>query len=98
MRILAVIVLIAAVLSALSCSGYRESKLKKEGAAIIEKIEMFKAKNSRLPESLADIGLKETERGPLYYRKTSDTSYEIWFGAELGESVTYNSQSKTWNR
>jgi hypothetical protein len=92
------IILILAFFSALSCSLYRESKLKKEGAAIIEKIETFKAGNARLPESLSDLGLKDAEEGPIYYRKTSDSSYEIWFGAELGESVTYRSQSKAWNR
>jgi hypothetical protein len=98
MRILAAIVLIATVFSVTSCSGYREWKLKKEGSAIIEKIETFKTKTSRLPESLSEIGLKDTEEGPIYYRKTRESSYEIWFGAELGESVTYTSQSKTWNR
>lgn len=97
MRIRASIILIAAVLCSLSCSGYRESKLKNEGASVIEKVEAFKIKNSRLPESLSDIGLTGTEEGPLYYRRTSDSSYEIWFGAELGESVTYKSRSQTWN-
>ena len=97
MRILLVIVISAAISCASSCSGYRESKLKKEGAAVVEKIETFKARNSRLPDSLSDIGFNDTEKGPIYYRKTSDSSYEIWFGAELGESVTYNSQSHTWN-
>jgi hypothetical protein len=91
------IILILAFFSALSCSVYRESKLKKEGAAIIEKIETFKARNARLPESLSDLGLKDSEEGPIYYRKTSDSSYEIWFGAGLGESVTYSSQAKAWN-
>ena len=72
--------------------------MKKEGAVIVEKIETFKAKNTRLPDSLSEIGLKSTEEGPIYYRKTSDSSYEIWFGSDLGESVTYDSKSKAWNR
>lgn len=97
MKIFAGIILILAFFLAVSCFGARERTLKKEGAAIIEKIETFKANNSRLPDSLSEVGIKSTEKGPIYYRKTSDSSYEIWFGAELGESVTYNSQSKAWN-
>ena len=92
------IILILAFFSVMSCTGYRESKLKKESAAINEKIETFKTKKSRLPEALSEIGIKDTGEGPIYYRRTGDSSYEIWFGAELGESVTYDSQSKAWNR
>jgi hypothetical protein len=72
--------------------------LKNDGTAVIEKVEAFKTKNSKLPESLSDLSLTDTEQGPLYYRKTSDSSYEIWFGAELGESVTYKSQTHSWDR
>jgi hypothetical protein len=40
--------------------------------------------------------MKETENGPIYYKKESDTEYVVWFGTQLGESVTYDSETKEW--
>jgi hypothetical protein len=42
------------------------------------------------------IGIEEKEEGPIYYRKESETKFVLWFGTILGESVTYNSDTKEW--
>lgn len=75
--------------------GYSE-KLKK-GNETVKKIESFKTENGRLPNSLSEIGIAETESGPIYYRKQSETKYIVWFGKTLGESATYDSETQKWD-
>lgn len=79
-----------------SCAGYMESQRKAEANKIIVKIDDFKSRNHRLPESLSEIGIVEDETGPIYYQKIDDTNYEVWFGRELGESTTYHSATHQW--
>lgn len=80
----------------LSSCYVREQNLRNEGNQVIAKIESFKKDTDRLPNSLKDIGIEEKEEGPVYYRKTSDTTYKIWFGTSLGESVAYDSEKREW--
>lgn len=75
--------------------GYGE-KLKK-GNEAVKKVESFKSENGRLPNSLNEIGIAETESGPVYYRKESETKYIVWFGKTLGESATYDSETQKWD-
>ena len=75
----------------------RKLRLIREGNEIAAKIESFRQANRRLPDSLREIGLaEESEAGPIYYEKKSATRYWLWFGMELGESVTYDSEYGTW--
>ncbi len=67
-----------------------------KGNKLIEKIELFKKENGKLPESLTELRIKEKEEGPLYYSKLDSIKYIVWFGTELGESKTYYSHSKKW--
>ena len=62
---------------------------------VINKVEEFRIREKRLPRSLKELGIRETEEGPIYYRQLSDYRYEVWYGANLGESVTYDSERKT---
>lgn len=67
-----------------------------QGNEIVAKIEKFKSEKGRLPNSLNEIGITESESGPIYYKKESESKFILWFGKELGESVTYDSQTKQW--
>jgi len=67
-----------------------------KGNEIVIKVENFRNKNGKLPNSLSEIGVAETESGPIYYEKKSESRYVLWFGKELGESVTYDSETKQW--
>ena len=67
-----------------------------KGNEVANKIENFRKEKSRLPNSLTEIGIKETESGPIYYKKESESKYILWFGKGLGESVTYDSETKQW--
>lgn len=77
-----------------SCSGFDTKRA--EGERVVKKIEEFKATQKRLPRSLGEIGLRETEEGPIYYRQLSEVRYELWYGSSLGESVTYDSERGSW--
>jgi hypothetical protein len=74
--------------------GYGEKI--KQGNVVAAKIEKFKIEKGRLPDSLSEIGIVETESGPIYYKKESESKYILWFGKELGESMTYDSDEKQW--
>jgi hypothetical protein len=76
----------------ISCSNSKRT----EGAKIIEKIEKFKTHENRLPKSLTEIGIADSEEGPVYYKQIGDSHYQLWYGAALGESVIYDSDRKTW--
>jgi hypothetical protein len=91
--------LILSLLIALcSCGSISSQSKKNEGNKIVAKIELFKKENGRLPSSLSELGIKETEEGPIYYEKKDNSSYILWFGAELGESVTFNSSTNKWSK
>jgi hypothetical protein len=68
----------------------------KQGNEVIAKVEKFRNGKGRLPNNLGEIGIVETESGPIYYRKESETKFMVWFGKELGESATYDSDTKKW--
>ncbi len=67
-----------------------------QGNEIAAKVEKFRNENGKLPNALNEIGIKETESGPIFYKKESESKYILWFGKELGESVTYDSVTKQW--
>lgn len=78
-----------------SCS-YKEQN-KKTGNAIIEKIELYKRTNGRLPNSLQDIKQSEVINDVQFcYEKVDSTKYMIWFGTTLGEGIYYYSDTRQW--
>lgn len=68
----------------------------KQGNEVVAKVEYFRSEKGRLPDSLSEVGIAETESGPIYYQKKSESKYILWFGKELGESKTYDSDTKQW--
>lgn len=76
----------------------REYILKRKSEPIIEKVEEYKKVKGFYPKKISDAGYPEPdESGPIFYEpKDSNTSYEIFFGMSLGESVTYDSKTKKW--
>lgn len=80
----------------ISCSESKKQTLIKEGNEVAVKVEAYKAKKGKLPNSLNEIGVEEKLEGPIFYEKKSDTEYRLWFGSELGESVIYNSSTRKW--
>ena len=75
----------------------RSQVLKAEGNRLIGLVEEYRDSNGRLPENLGEIGVAESLEGPLYYQKLDSVNYLMWFGTDLGESITYSSVTKEWN-
>ncbi len=84
-----------AVLIGFAFAGCYSEKFAK-GNETAAQIEKFRKEKGRLPNSLNEIGIEEKEEGPIYYEKKSESRYVLWFGKELGESVTYDSDTKEW--
>ena len=64
---------------------------------VIAAVNSFQARYGRLPNNLAEVGLEDSETGPIYYDQTSDGTYIVWFGTTLGESAMYESSTKKWH-
>ena len=62
----------------------------------ISKIEAFRKLTGRLPDSLSEAGAQDDESCPCYC-KTGDDSYLVWYGTTLGESDTYDSETRKWS-
>lgn len=66
------------------------------GNRIIMQVETFRQSHGRLPENLEEVGI--TDPNPrVFYRKTNDHEYVVWFGISVGESETYDSSTKKWD-
>ena len=76
-----------------SCSNRRE----KIGEDIYMKIIQYQKSNGRLPDKLNDIGIEEKMEGPIYYQKQTDSTFIIYFGEGLGESMIFDPKTKKWN-
>jgi hypothetical protein len=66
------------------------------GNALILHVEAFRAKYGRLPEDLNELGDKDQDPD-VFFQKTSDSDYIVWFGTSLGESEVYNSATHKWD-
>lgn len=75
-----------------SCTDKRE----KIGEAIYLKIVQYKNSNGRLPDGLNDIGIEEKVEGPIYFQKQTDSTFIIYYGGTLGESIVFNPLTKEW--
>ena len=64
-----------------------------EGQQIVEQLDAYKSKTGHLPKELEEVNTNVTE---IYYKLHGDSNYILWFGEELGESVTYHSDEHAW--
>jgi len=72
----------------------RDRRLANRGNEIIDMIEAYRSKEGRLPNSLREVGVEgEVE---LFYNKWDSVNYMVWYGTDLGESVTFYSDSRKW--
>ena len=62
----------------------------------ISKIGEFRKVKGRLPDSLSEAGAQDGESCPCYC-KTGNDSYLVWYGTTLGESDTYDSETRKWS-
>lgn len=92
---------VAALLVLWSTSRAEQQRHRAE--LLIRGVETFRAEKARVPrdEEISDVkrqlGLANDETCPCYERR-SDNNYIVWFGLELGESATYDSSARAWDR
>ncbi len=89
-----IFVLFSFWLTSLNDSGI--GGLIKQGNEVVEKIEDFRKISGRLPDSLKEIGVYESEQGPIFYEKRGDSEYAIFFSIGFDEMKAYYSDSKKW--
>ena len=94
MKRLAQVIIIFILISTQSCCDIICER-QKYAELIIEKVELYKKENNRLPNTLKDIGIEYRE-DMAFYGKISDDEYEVWYGTYLGVSKIYNSKTKSW--
>lgn len=75
-----------------SCTDKRE----KIGVDVYLKIVQYKKTNGRLPNKLNDIGVEEKMDGQIYYQKQTDSTFIIYYGGGLGESIVFDPLTKEW--
>ena len=73
-----------------------KKEIKKNGEAVIVKIEAFQKEKGRLPENEAEMGVKVDEGGPIFYNKKSASSYELSGSIDFDHMYKYNSETKEW--
>jgi hypothetical protein len=49
------------------------------GDEIVSRVEAFRASHGRLPETLKEVGMDDTDL-KVFYRRISDDEYIVWFG------------------
>ena len=90
-------VVILAMLLFFFITSKREKNLTQRGEDIVEKIELFRKENHRLPKDLNEIGILEEENSnALYYDIRNDTSYTVSFIMSIDYNKTYYSDTKKW--
>lgn len=79
---------IAAGIVASYLSGrWRESRLTQQVEPIQAAVESYRQQHGIYPESLSAASIPEPEE--IFYQRQPDGTYILWFGMELGESVTF---------
>lgn len=68
----------------------------RSGNQLISRVESFRRAHDHLPSAQSEIDENVTEQTRILYQKCSDTHYVVWFGTELGESMSYDSRSGVW--
>lgn len=76
----------------------KENRLTFQGNEIIQKVEDYRVKYKKLPNSLSDIGIEiiDENNPPLYYEKKDSSNYVIWFAKSSEDVKTYYSDTKKW--
>jgi hypothetical protein len=67
--------LLAVVFILLVQCNKQQQALLQEGKETVAKIEAYRSKKGKLPESLTALGIEEKMQGPVYYNKRDSVSY-----------------------
>lgn len=68
----------------------------RQSESIRVSLESYRQQQGHYPDSLDQVSIAERLDGPIYYERESESSYRLWFGTTLGESLTYSSTEGKW--
>ena len=72
----------------------------RNGNRIIALIESYQDQFGHPPDDLEQLGVNNLgmmgDSQGVYYRKSENNNYVVWFGTTLGESVSYCSEVNKW--
>ena len=88
------LVFVGAVTAILLAPSWRHHRLIRESQPVQVALENFRQQHGIYPETLSAGKISEPDE--IYYRRKSDGSYILWFGLELGESMTFRSTDRKW--
>ena len=79
-----------------ACS--EEKEMIEKGNLIVSKIENYRNKFGKVPDSLSVIGIKVIDESnpPFYYQKEGKNAYSISFSNGVGESKIFYSDTQQW--
>lgn len=91
------IIILVIILSFITYMQIRETiRYKNQGKQLIEQVENYYKKHSKLPTNIMELGLEpEMGEGP-YYEKIDSIKYIIYFNIGFENTFTYYSDLKTW--
>lgn len=92
-----IIVLLVLAFSLVLYFRYVENKkYEKQGIELVIKVEEYRKQNSRLPNSVTDLGLAEPMGVGPYYEKKDSLNYVVFFNIGFDNTKTYYSKTKEW--
>jgi type II secretory pathway pseudopilin PulG len=94
--IIGILLILAAWFILWNRGNRQQQALLQEVKDVVNRVEAYRSRKGKLPESLTDLGLEERMEGPIYYEKRDSLHYYVWFGTSLGDSYTYDSEKKKW--
>ncbi len=91
--IVAGLLLVAGLFTPFLAWRWREYRLTQQVETIQAALESYRQQHGMYPESLTVASIPEHEE--IFYQHEPDGTYTLWFGMQLGESVTFRPDDRT---
>ena len=89
-------VLIITVIIIIGLQYQEDKNYEMQGEELIDKIETFRHRHNRLPNSYLELGLVEPmDEGP-YFEKVDSINYKVFFHIGFDDIKIYFSKNKEW--
>ena len=89
------VLLLCISIAAVGC-GLIPNSGREAGNDLVARVEQYRVESGELPLDARALGIDARIEGPVYYRRVNGSRYEMWYGTDLGESVTYESEVGRW--
>ena len=90
------LLLISVLIIILILQNHEKNSCQRVGDSLIDKIEVFRKTENRLPDSVAELGLEEPMNSGPYYEKKDSADYVVYFSVGFDETFIYHSKENKW--